>query len=75
MSIKKTYQTMFPAWFYLRKNLLCLYVHGYVIAIVAGSSTEKVVKILKSHCEESLGVANENFKQGERTEKVEHQCT
>lgn len=66
---------MLPAWFYLCKKVLCLYIHGYVTGIVAGSSTEKVVKILKSHCEESMRVANEKFKQGERTEKVEHRCT
>lgn len=34
--------------------------HGYVVGMMAWSSIEKVMKILRSHCEEEVGMPMRN---------------
>lgn len=79
MSIKERNQkTLLPAWSSFHSKVLCLDVHGYVIGMVSGSSAEKVMKMLKSHCEERVGMLmrrNVHKVRGQRRPDInEHGC-
>lgn len=66
-----------PVWSPLHKKVLHLYVPGHVVGMVPGSSTEKMMKILKSHCEKRVGMLMRHMYKvrGQRKLDInEHEC-
>lgn len=78
MSIeRKNCKATLPVWSSLHKKVLRLYAPGYVVGMVAGSPTEKVMKTLKSHCEKRVGMLMRHMYKvrGQRKLDInEHEC-